>query len=93
MTPKQKKRLHHILLDAKSEIKDGKLRLHDEGYAMGICEYVHYHKLGAHELHDHCYEMYLKSHLFRGGFVALVCDFSHPDRLALLDYLIEQTKD
>lgn len=97
MTSEQKETLHRILLDAKAAIKDGRLRDHDGDECMGICQFVRYHKSNNnYELIVSCDDLILKSPIFilkkRQVFVAEPFNFSHPDRLALLDYLIESTK-
>lgn len=93
MTPEQRQTLHRILLDAKAEIKDGKLYDHDGYLSSGVCLYVHFHRNGDYGFHILCRNMYEESPFCRGNdFVATPYDFSHPDRLALLDWLINETK-
>ena len=93
MTPEQRQTLHRILLDAKAEIKDGKLYDHDGDECTGICQYVAWHKNGSSHRGAICTDLYENSPFYQGSlWVAEPFDFSHPDRLALLDWLIEQTK-
>ena len=93
MTPKQRQTLHRILLDAKAEIKDGKLYDHDGDECTGICQYVAWHKSNKGILEESCTMMYQSSPFYKGSIVvAPPFDFSHPDRLALLDWLINETK-
>lgn len=94
MTPEQKATLHRILIDAKLDIKHGRLYDHDGDECAGICQYVRCHKEGGYDLGKLIYlNMYKKSSFYkRKDFVAKPFDFSHPDRLALLDWLINETK-
>lgn len=94
MTPEQRQTLHRILLDAKAEIKDGKLYDHNHEICESICLYVFYHYMGGYTLSEYCENLYIRSAFYRNDeeFVAPAFDFSHPDRLALLDWLINETK-
>ena len=97
MTPEQRQTLHRILLDAKAEIKDGKLYDRWLAPCSGICDYVALHS-DNQDRDDIDAELDLlieksgyKLKVFNYS-VAPPFDFSHPDRLELLDWLINETK-
>lgn len=93
MTPEQKQTLHRILLDADAEIKYGTLRDHDGDRCLGVCTYVAFHSLSSGDIEELCKNLYMSSPFYKNQlFVAPAGDFSHPDRLALLDWLINETK-
>ena len=94
MIPSQQKAtLHQILLDAKSEIKGDVLIDHTGEYCSGICDYAKWSKNGSSFMYELCSNLYRKSPFYRGNsWVAPAFDFANPKRLALLDWLIEQTK-
>jgi len=93
MTPEQRQTLHRILLDAKAEIKDGKLYDRWLAPCSGICDYVKWPKNGSSHMGAICTNLYENSPFYQGRlWVAEPFDFSHPDRLALLDWLINETK-
>lgn len=93
MTDEQKATLHHILLDAKAEIKDGELYDHDGNKSHGICVYVAFHTLNSYDIDELCTFLYKSSPFYKNElFIAKPYDFAHPDRLALLDWLINETK-
>lgn len=94
MTPEQRQTLHRILIEAKAGIKDGKLYDHNYEICESICLYVFYHVHGGYMLSTQCEDLYKISPFYRDGdeYVAPLFDFSHPDRLALLDWMINETK-
>jgi hypothetical protein len=92
-------RLHSILLDAKARIKDGKLYDDDGDECIGICSFV-----SAHEK-CHVYSIFIETtrilhQLIRRydgshNFMKIYgkgYDFTDPQRLALLDWLITVTE-
>lgn len=92
MTPEQRQTLHRILIDAKAEIKDGELYSHYGYKCAGVCVYVKFHRDGSEQIENICHELYKKSPFYNGLIVATPFDFAHPDRLALLDWMINETK-
>lgn len=101
MTHEQRQTLHRILLDAKAEIKDGKLYDHDGHLCDGICMYVGWHRENKNR-DDIDEEVIILIDKYKKplnilddlghSYIAPCHDFAHPDRLALLDWLINETK-
>ena len=98
MTPQET--LHSILLDAKARIKNGELYDDDKHKCSGICQFIYWHTTVRNKSFDiqvsiNHYAKHLM-HEFDPEFdfentYGKPYDFSEPDRLELLDWLIERT--
>jgi hypothetical protein len=91
MTPQET--LHSILLDAKARIKDGILVNDFLLLSPGICNFVYHHLKSNIIIVQYLKDLIREHKKIHGGYLlcGAVNDFSDPDRLALLEWLIERT--